>query len=98
MTNGTSTWDRFLRFSRYYPEVGFTLDVSRMSFAEGFLAESEKKTAAAFAAMDALEKGAVANPDEGRMVGHYWLRNEALAPDAQLQSAIRSTQTAIINF
>ena len=24
--------------------------------------------------MDALEKGAIANPDEDRMVGHYWLR------------------------
>jgi glucose-6-phosphate isomerase len=34
---------------------------------------------AAFAEMAALEKHAVANPDEKRMVGHYWLRNPALA-------------------
>lgn len=42
----------------------------------------------AHAAMIALEAGAVANPDEGRQVGHYWLRAPELAP-APLQSAIR---------
>ena len=31
--------------------------------------------------MDALEKGAIANPDEGRQVGHYRLRTPELAPD-----------------
>ena len=25
-----------------------------------------------------------ANPDEGRQVGHYWLRNPELAPDRQV--------------
>ena len=34
----------------------------------------------AFLAMTELERGAIANPDEKRMVGHYWLRNSALAP------------------
>ena len=36
----------------------------------------------AYAAMDALEKGAIANPDEKRMVGHYWLRAPELRADA----------------
>ena len=36
----------------------------------------------AYAAMDALEGGAIANPDEGRMVGHYWLRAPRKAPQA----------------
>ena len=27
-----------------------------------------------------LEKGAIANPDENRMVGHYWLRAPERAP------------------
>ena len=35
----------------------------------------------AFAAMVALEAGAIANPDEGRQVGHYWLRAPELAPE-----------------
>ena len=38
--------------------------------------------------MDALEAGSIANPDEGRQVGHYWLRNAELAPDAETQKAI----------
>ena len=36
---------------------------------------------AAFEAMAALEAGAIANPDEQRQVGHYWLRAPELAPD-----------------
>ncbi|MSP55409.1 MAG: glucose-6-phosphate isomerase [Myxococcales bacterium] len=43
---------------------------------------------AAHAAMLALEAGAIANPDEGRQVGHYWLRAPDLAPEA-LQPVIR---------
>jgi glucose-6-phosphate isomerase len=38
--------------------------------------------------MQALEGGAIANPDEGRQVGHYWLRAPALAPDPAVASAI----------
>ena len=34
----------------------------------------------AFADMKALESGAIANPDEKRMVGHYWLRNSSWLP------------------
>ena len=36
---------------------------------------------AALAAMAALEAGSIANPDEDRAVGHYWLRSPDLAPD-----------------
>jgi glucose-6-phosphate isomerase len=28
----------------------------------------------AFNGMDTLERGAIANPEKGRTVGHYWLR------------------------
>src|SRR5690606_24814779 len=41
----------------------------------------EPRTKAAYEAMDALEKGAIANADEQRMVGHYWLRAPELAPE-----------------
>ncbi len=33
--------------------------------------------------MNALEAGAIANPTEGRQVGHYWLRDPSLASDEQ---------------
>ena len=43
------------------------------------------------AAMAALESGEVANPDEGRRVGHYWLRAPEQAPSDSLRADIEST-------
>ena len=43
---------------------------------------------AAFTAMAALEGGAVANADEQRQVGHYWLRTPELAPSGDVRAAI----------
>jgi glucose-6-phosphate isomerase len=40
--------------------------------------------------MAALEKGAIANPDENRMVGHYWLRAPQLAPSPDITNEIRA--------
>jgi glucose-6-phosphate isomerase len=51
----------------------------------------------AFADMAALEQGAIANPDEGRQVGHYWLRAPGLAPDG-LGAAIDASVVAIRAF
>ena len=39
----------------------------------------ESNISSALHAMQELESGAIANPDENRMVGHYWLRNADLA-------------------
>jgi len=52
----------------------------------------------AYAEMDALEGGAIANPDEQRMVGHYWLRTPALAPTAALRAEIEATLAHIKQF
>ncbi|RMG46388.1 MAG: glucose-6-phosphate isomerase [Acidobacteria bacterium] len=52
----------------------------------------------AFSAMDALEAGAVANPDEGRRVGHYWLRDPDRAPSPEIASAIRRTREEVERF
>src|SRR5207248_8281592 len=52
----------------------------------------------AFAAMNALEKGAIANPDENRMVGHYWLRDPALAPALSIRQEIEATVAKIKSF
>jgi glucose-6-phosphate isomerase len=52
----------------------------------------------AFADMAALEGGAIANPDENRMVGHYWLRDPERAPTPELQRAIESTVAAVKTF
>jgi glucose-6-phosphate isomerase len=48
--------------------------------------------------MDALEKGAIANPDEKRMVGHYWLRAPELAPTKEIREAIEKTLSRVKGF
>lgn len=45
----------------------------------------------ALQAMDALEDGAVANADEGRRVGHYWLRAPDRCPDPALRAEIKES-------
>jgi glucose-6-phosphate isomerase len=82
------SWERFTKHYLSLPELNFALDVSRIDFGDAFLAEMEPKIQAACEAMRELERGAIANPDEGRMVGHYWLRNPALAPQPELTSEI----------
>src|SRR5690606_24644335 len=44
------------------------------------------------------EAGAIANPDEHRQVGHYWLRTPQLAPSPELTQAIRSMQDQVRAF
>ena len=52
----------------------------------------------AFKEMTKLESGAIANPDEKRMVGHYWLRNVKLAPTKQIQGEIRRMISSVKRF
>ncbi len=92
------TWSRFLESHCRYPDLGILLDISRMDFPESFLSEMEPKAEKAMAAMKELEAGAIANPDEGRMVGHYWLRDSSLAPSPALKKEIEDDLTSIKTF
>ncbi len=74
------TWDHFLAHTMRQESLGITLDTSRFSFPEDYLTTHGPGVAAALAAMEQLEGGSIANPDEGRQVGHYWLRAPELAP------------------
>ena len=58
----------------------------------------QPKVEKAFAAMRELEAGAIANPTEKRMVGHYWLRNPALAPTPEIRAEIEDTIQRIKTF
>jgi len=93
-----STWSRFKDTFYQNTELGLALDISRIPFPEDFFAKREADMQAAFAAMDALEKGAIANPDEQRMVGHYWLRAPQLAPTDEIRRAINTTHARIDDF
>jgi len=51
------TWSRFKTHCYHNAALGVSLDVSRMPFPEGFLAEIEAPMNQAFTEMAALEKG-----------------------------------------
>src|SRR5450432_2106257 len=96
--NANQLWDRYKKNLCRIDSVGLTLDISRMTFDDGFFAKMEPAMQKAFVAMDALEKGAIANPDEDRMVGHYWLRAPGLAPSADVGKEIGQTVASIKTF
>ncbi len=81
-------WERFQKYYTEFPTLGLAVDLSRMNVDDAFFAAMEPKIQKALADMAALEAGAIANPDENRMVGHYWLRNPALAPTPEIRKEI----------
>ncbi len=96
--NNKALWERYKKFICPAPSVGLVLDISRMSFTDDFLERMEPRMQKAYSAMDALEAGAVSNPDEGRMVGHYWLRAPGRAPSTEIRKEIEDTLQAIKGF
>lgn len=94
----SSLWARFQQTYTEFPTAGLALDLSRVDFPDGFISTMEAPLKKAFEAMAALEKGAVSNPDEKRRVGHYWLRNAALAPTAEIRAEIEQTIAAVKAF
>ncbi|MGD1927501.1 MAG: glucose-6-phosphate isomerase [Leptolyngbyaceae cyanobacterium] len=84
-------WQRYQDWLYHHEELNLYLDISRIRFDAAFIQQIQPKFAAAFAAMTALEQGAIANPDENRMVGHYWLRDPDRAPSPALKQDILST-------
>jgi glucose-6-phosphate isomerase len=91
-------WQRHKKYLCSCPSIGLALDISRMSFDDAFFPRLAPAMDQAFAAMDQLEAGALANPDEKRMVGHYWLRDAARAPTPELREEITRTIAAVKAF
>jgi glucose-6-phosphate isomerase len=96
--NAPDLWNRYRQYFCRVDSLDLALDVSRMHFDDGFLASMEPVVQRAFAEMDALERGAIANPDEQRMVGHYWLRAPQLAPAKEIAQEITGAIEAIQKF
>jgi len=92
------SWSRFKEHRYHNARLGLSLDLSRLPWPDDYLASLEPRFAQALADMKALEQGAIANPDEQRMVGHYWLRAPKLAPTAEIADAITATIAAIKEF
>ena len=92
------SWNKFKTRTLYLDKLDILLDTSRMNYADGFFKKKEKDMKQAFADMKVLEKGGIANPDEQRMVGHYWLRNSKLAPKKALREEIDKNLKKIHSF
>ncbi len=92
------TWKRFRENLCRVDALELSLDISHMHFDDVFLKSMEPAMQRAFRAMDALESGAIANPDEKRMVGHYWLRAPQLAPTKEIAREIAHTVEVIKKF
>ena len=96
--NSTELWQRYQRYLCRVPAIELTMDISRMRFDDRFLDRLTPAMKQAFEAMDALERGAIANPDEKRMVGHYWLRAPDRAPSREIAAEIRKTVADVKAF
>ena len=81
-----------------FEDANFWADFSFVDFPDDYLDSMAGKAAQALASMDELEKGAIANPDEQRMVGHYWLRAPERAPSEEITNAIQETVVKIKNL
>lgn len=91
-------WKRYQVYLCRVPALGLTLDISRMTFGEDNFEQMAPFLRRAFQAMDKLERGSIANPDEQRMVGHYWLRAPDRAPSQEIAAEIRQTVSDIKEF
>jgi len=96
--DSTSLWARFQKYFLRYEDLGISIDISRMDFPDDFVTRLAAKADIACTAMKDLEGGAIANPDEHRMVGHYWLRDSSLAPTPELKAEIDNTKADILGF
>lgn len=91
-------WDSFRSTYLFDRQLGFAIDVSRMDVDSTVIKTYEPRIRDALVKMSDLEGGAVANPDENRMVGHYWLRAPEMAPNKELRAEIENTLQAIKDF
>ncbi len=83
-------------FSIRNDAVGMWLDLRRMELDPEDLASPV--IARALADMEALEKGGLANSDENKPVGHYWLREPSLAPGGLgegIQEAVDAVESIV---
>jgi len=96
--NVKALWERYQHHLCVCPSIGMQLDISRMGFPDDYLRHMEPAVQNAFHSMALLESGVVANPDENRMVGHYWLRSPELSPSPEIRREIEQTVKSILKF
>lgn len=96
--SGSDLWKKFKESLFFDRKLGFALDTSRMNFGGDFIRGQEQKMQKAYDLIEAIERGETANPDEKRMVGHYWLRDTSIAPNSEIKEQIESALSKIKQF
>jgi glucose-6-phosphate isomerase len=96
--SSNNAWQRYQDLLFTAGDLDVTLDLSRMNFQTGFFGAMESAAQRALDEMEALERGDIANPDENRMVGHYWLRAPELAKTAQVRADIETALAKVRDF
>lgn len=93
-----SAWHTFQKSLYSNESLDFYIDLSGTRISPDDLLAHQSIFSKALAAMQDLEGGTIANPDENRQVGHYWLRNPELAPNEGVKAEIIKTKESITSF
>jgi glucose-6-phosphate isomerase len=92
------SWKEYNESLVRYDDLSFSLDLSLMDVKQSERDGLKDEIVKAFDDMTALESGAIANPDEGRMVGHYWLRKPDLAPTPEIKAQVTESIKTLKKF
>jgi glucose-6-phosphate isomerase len=93
-----ATFEQYLAWRVALAEPSVELDLADAGLNPDDLEAAAPQLRDAIAAMERLEGGAIANADEKRMVGHYWLRDPERAPDPAIALEIRASWDQIARF
>ncbi len=96
--NNNDKWIRYCDLLFSDDSLGFWLDISRMDVDRKDFDEFRDIYSKAFDSVERLENGSIANLDEGRQVGHYWLRNPKIAPIKEISDSISNEIQDISRF
>ena len=96
--NNTDKWKRYCDLLFSDDSLGFWLDISRMDVEKSDFEKFKDIYSNAFDSVESLENGSIANIDEGRQVGHYWLRNPQIAPSQEISDSISKEIEDISRF
>jgi glucose-6-phosphate isomerase len=91
-------FDRYVHSRAVLEDPYVELDLSHAGVEDADLAALAPALDRALAAMRAIEAGGLANADEQRMVGHFWLRAPGLAPTPAIEDAIAGAIAAVEAF
>jgi len=95
--NNNDKWIRYCDLLFSDDSLGFWLDISRMDVEKNDFEKFKDIYSKAFDSVESLENGSIANIDEGRQVGHYWLRNPRIAPSKEISDSISNEIKIITN-